>query len=79
MLDELMILLRDLPECYDDFIVGMRLELEEEPDYVLPLYEYVHENPACSPSDVIGRLWDLEGNDRTPLSVIADDELTIAV
>ena len=71
MLENLMLTLRGIPSCYDDFLVGIESQLKDEPDLIQPIMEYVANNPGCTPSDIIGRLWDLEGNDRTPLPIVS--------
>lgn len=52
-MDELMKLLEEVPDKYDDFIDGMRVVLKKHEDYIDDVISYIKEHPGCKSDDII--------------------------
>ncbi len=76
-MSELELLLRNVPDCYEDFVIGVLAEAEEYPDKKADLIAYIKSNTSATSSD-IGE-WTMRNMqgidpDNPPELVLVDDE-----
>ena len=75
-MDELTMLLKQVDRSYDDFVFAVRQDVNEYPELLQDVIDYIKEDPSRNSSDILGYLWMREGRSLEPLEVV--DELETA-
>ena len=68
-------LAKQVKDSYDDFVIGLRADLSDEPDNLDKMIKYMENNPNANTSEIIEYLNDLEGIDTSALPIIDEERV----
>ena len=74
MTDKAIELLENVPDKYDDFIIGMKAEIKNNYEIADAIIKFIEEDPARTTSDILGYLWEIDGRELKPLEIVDDEE-----
>ena len=72
-MSNVMELLVEVPDVYDDFVISMKTDLKRRPDLIPFVIDYMKEDRSRTTSDILGYFWSIDGSSDEEIEIVDDD------